>query len=105
MLADRPDGRRLTADEQRQLDDLERRLLHGPAAPRRTAKVGLAAITRPTLDRRVLAVGVVVLGGLLVLAVIVGGPAGAAATGCALLATLVGYRLLRVGLRRWVHRS
>jgi Flp pilus assembly protein TadB len=86
MLADHSDGRRLSADEKRQLDDLEHRLLHGPAATPRTVPVGLAA-TREPLQRMLLLAGIVAAGALLVLAVVVGGPGGLAATAVALIAT------------------
>ena len=87
MLADRPHGRRLTADEQRQLDDLEQRLLDDPDAPSRPRSA-----PRSGLDRRVLAVGLVTVAALLVLATVVGGPGGLAAIAVALLGTLVVWR-------------
>jgi len=101
MLADRPDGRRLNADEQRQLEDLERRLLSEPLAPARPVPVGLAAAKRRLPDRPLLLAGLAAAVGLLVLATIVGGPGGLAATATALLATLLVCRLprLRVPLR------
>jgi hypothetical protein len=89
MLADRPDGRRLTAEEQRQLDDLERRLVHGPPAPARPRPVGRAAAPHRPADRRTVVAGALVLAALLVLATVVGGVGGAAATASALLATSV----------------
>jgi hypothetical protein len=103
MLADRPDGRRLNADEQRQLADLERRLLSAPLAPPRPVPVGLAAVTRPpALDRPVLVAAVVVAGALLVLATVIGGPGGLAAVTVTLLATLLVWQLRdsRFALRR-----
>ena len=89
MLADRPHGRRLTAEEQRQLVELERRLLSGPLAPPRPAPVGFAGASRARPDRPLLVAGLVATAGLLVLATIVGGPGGLAATTVALLATLL----------------
>lgn len=87
MLADRPDGRRLTAEEQFQLDDLERRLLaddgSAPRPTRRSAgtlRAGVAVVA---------AAGC----GLLVLAGAIGGPAGAAATALALAGTAAVSRL------------
>lgn len=104
MLADRPDGRRLSADEQRQLDELERRLLSEPLAPPRAVPVGLVAARRP--DRWVVLPGLAVFGALLVLAALVGGPGGLAATAASLLATLVVWRLAwipRVLIEPWRH--
>jgi hypothetical protein len=98
MLADRPDGRRLNADEQRQLDDLERRLLHDPPAPPRPVPVGLAA-TRPARNRWLPAAGLAVVATLLLVAAIVGGPGGVAATASALLATLIVCRLFQIRFR------
>jgi hypothetical protein len=89
MLADRPHGRRLTAEEQRQLVELERRLLSGPLAPPRPAPVGSAGASRARPDRPLLVAGLVATAGLLVLATILGGPGGLAATTVALLATLL----------------
>jgi VIT1/CCC1 family predicted Fe2+/Mn2+ transporter len=98
MLADHSDGRRLSADEKRQLDDLEQRLLHGPAASPRSVPVGLAAAREP-LQRMLLLAGVVVTGALLVLAVVVGGPGGLAATAVALIATSAVCLLPRLATR------
>ena len=95
MLADRPHGRRLTADEQRQLVELERRLLSGPLAPPRPAPVGFAGASRTRPDRPLLVAGLVATAGLLVLATIVGGPGGLAATTVALLATLLACAVAR----------
>jgi hypothetical protein len=89
MLADRPHGRRLTAEEQRQLVELERRLLSGPLAPPRPAPVGYTGASRARPDRPLLVAGLVATAGLLVLATILGGPGGLAATTVALLATLL----------------
>lgn len=105
MLADRPDGRRLSADEQRQLDDLERRLLSGPLAPARAVPVGLAAARRLSpAERRIVLVGFAAAGALLVLAAAIGGPGGLDATATALLATMLvcrmPWRRFRLG-RRW----
>jgi hypothetical protein len=99
MLADRPDGRRLTADEKAQLEDLERRLLTGPPAPSRPVPTGLAATMRPTVDRTLLLVGVIAACAMLLVAVLVGGPGGAAATGVALLATAIICRIPRAARR------
>jgi hypothetical protein len=102
MLADRPQGRRLSAAEQRQLEDLERRLLTGPLAPARprpTGLAGLAARIGPAADRVVVLVGVVAACAVLVVAVVVGGPGGAVATAAALLATLITVLLPRATRR------
>ena len=101
MLADRPDGRRLSADEQRQLEDLERRLLSEPLAPARPAPVGRAAAKRRLPARPLLLAGLAVIVGLLVLATLVGGPGGLAATVAALLATLLVCGLPRLRFRLW----
>ena len=93
MLADRPHGRRLNADEQRRLDDLERRLLSGSLAPPRPVPVGLAAVQRRPFDVRLLLASVPVVAGLLVLAVVIGGPGGLVAVAVTLLATLLVCRL------------
>ncbi len=103
MLADRPDGRRLNADEQRQLEDLERRLLSEPLAPARPVPVGLAASKRLSpAGRRVWFAALAAVAALLVMATVIGGPGGSAATATALLATLIVCRLprLRFALRR-----
>ncbi len=102
MLADRPQGRRLTADEQRQLEDLERRLLTGPLAPARprpAGAAGFAARIGTGADRAVLLAGVVAACAVLVLAVVVGGPGAAAATGVAMLATVLICRIPRTARR------
>lgn len=98
MLADRPDGRPLSAEERRQLDDLEHRLLAEPPAPPRRVPVGLAAARRAR-ERPVLTAGLAVACALLVLAAVVGGPGGLAATAAALAATLAVMALPRLGRR------
>lgn len=110
MLADRPDGRRLSPDEQRQLEELERRLLSEPLAPPRPVPVGLAASKRLSpADRRIWLAALAVTAALLVLATVIGGPGGVAATAAALLGTLIVCRLpwLRFALhrpRQWLRR-
>jgi hypothetical protein len=99
MLADRPQGRRLTADEQRQLEDLERRLLTDPPAHARPRPAGLAARVGTGLDVTLAVGGVVAAAAMLLVAVIIGGPGGATATAAALLATLLICRIPRGGHR------
>jgi hypothetical protein len=101
MLADRPDGRRLSAHEQRQLEDLERRLLSEPLAPPRPLPAGLAATGRPARDRLLIVAGLAVVGALLVLATAIGGPGALAATTAAVLATMLVCVLPRLRFARW----
>ena len=95
MFPDLPSDRGLTAEERVQLAELERLL--GENDPQLVRKFDAGHPSTPPLPRAVVAVLVAVAVGLVLAALAVGGPGGAAAMLVSVLLTPV----VLVGVRRW----